>query len=913
MQDIIFYAAMDGTVGQIRDQANAKKKPAPILTLGPEVCLRMRLFETVNTAAPYPIESFNLITDWQWSMDSDFDRNSACKLVADPGGISVHTVTERVNGRNVSFTEFVIPISNMNTEELAAWLGNAGIKPGLVGELVGYDSEGHTVFVLQIEDFKVRNRISGLCDPTALDQEIVTRTQAERLIRTAVSASADTKQDKLNASNAGTGISISLGGTISTALVAGDLVEISGATVNRKRYMNIMTESAIPTRTITIPNSTATATAYVLEPGNAYKLHVASAAKWLATTAAFKASSVTWGIEGHIELFVAGTGYVRTDSNVVLANALEPDAVNNCTVRFHDGIAIISVEDHIAGYVVTVNAASGSGSLAYGLTTASNEYIAVDASLNGSTLDMAGAVTNGEKHVVGNGYTDTILTGGVSCTSKTTFANLAMQGVSVLDGTAILGDVYIPNGATVSVSGGGLAVEKVTGNGGTIDLNGSNRLTASNSVMRLSGVSIENNTDTSAIYVIAGGSAFLNGVSFRNNTGARGDIYMFGRFVELTGCTVNKAQGHTGEYRFVGSNTLLGTLKTAYSSGDDFSVTVASGATLDLTGNTNAVPIAPGGGVTFAEGGATVYPSAGSASAYVLGGMTVPQLGNTNVVNLNSSNVVISSGGTAYASGCTFAGGFTVESGGALLIGNNQSADIVSCVFSANHGGVVGGAIYCSGYMNLSGVNFVSNTINSSSAAGGAIALKGATVTLVDCDFSENDNRGGTLQIRGASTRESIADVSGCSFGDNQNINILDDGASMVIIGSNHFGGTVYGSGSVTISPGAVIDLTGNTNSVPIAPGGGGITLYGGPFDSGTKIVYGSGSSVESRTFENLEIRGTSITNQGIIYGATVYSHAGDDHGITYTEDSGVTTSEVFVSGETTYVVPGGLVQITNT
>ena len=75
--------------------------------------------------------------------------------------------------------------------------------------------------------------------------------------------------------------------------------------------------------------------------------------------------------------------------------------------------------------------------------------------------------------------------------------------------------------------------------------------------------------------------------------------------------------------------------------------------------------------------------------------------------------------------------------------------------------------------------------------------------------------------------------------------------------------------GYVTVANGAIVDLTGNTNAVPINPGGG-ITLYGGPYDSGTKIVYGSGADVSSRWFEDLEIRGTSITNQGIIYGATV-------------------------------------------
>ena len=125
MQDIVFYAVASETCGILRDYANVHSpEEPPILTLGVSVCLRMRLFSSAEDATPYPIASFSDIVDWQWSMDSDFDRSTTCKLVADAGGISVHTVADTINGETASFTEFVIPISNMNTEELAAWLGN---------------------------------------------------------------------------------------------------------------------------------------------------------------------------------------------------------------------------------------------------------------------------------------------------------------------------------------------------------------------------------------------------------------------------------------------------------------------------------------------------------------------------------------------------------------------------------------------------------------------------------------------------------------------------------------------------------------------------------------------------------------------------------------------------------------------
>ena len=219
MQDIVFYAAANETLGVVRDYANSRNDYAPTLVLGVSVCLRMRLFAGSESAAPFPVDSFSGITGWKWRMDSDFDRETPYKLTADSNSISVQTVTDTIDGETMSFTEFAIPISNMNTLELATWLGTQKKKTGLTGELVGYDSSGNAVFVLQIDDFTVRNRLAGLNEPTSNDQEYLTRSETEQLVQTEISSATAAKQDKLTGANAGAGIAIDSGGTISMSCV----------------------------------------------------------------------------------------------------------------------------------------------------------------------------------------------------------------------------------------------------------------------------------------------------------------------------------------------------------------------------------------------------------------------------------------------------------------------------------------------------------------------------------------------------------------------------------------------------------------------------------------------------------------------------------------------------------------------
>ena len=424
---------------------------------------------------------------------------------------------------------------------------------------------------------------------------------------------------------------VSIGGGGGSGIVAGIRLDFDGDTLNFNPVKEII-------------NVTGNSVTFV--PDSAYKIY--------ATTGAFNVTanppaSNYWGLEGHAEIFVGSVGYVVFDtSKIVLANQLEPDSVNNCTLRFHDGMCYVSVEDHIAGYIVVNGSTSGDGSLYYGISTSTNDYVAFDASLNGTTIDLSGSTANGEKHIVGNGYTETTLTGAVDCgTSKFTVANLGLNNVQVTGGVMTLGDAFIPSGSTVAVSGGGLAAEKVAGAGesSVIDLGGTkitigSGTTASTSGCLLSGGSTtttnggaivcEQDTELTLSGVVLTGnlasrggaimngrrgiinviSSVISGNSVTNTSGLAQDIYATteSATINIYGSTVGNITITAGAITLT-DNCRIDKINTflTYSG----TVTLTSGAILDLTGNTNPTPINPGGSV-IVDGGCQVITSAGS-------------------------------------------------------------------------------------------------------------------------------------------------------------------------------------------------------------------------------------------------------------------------------------------------------------
>lgn len=734
---------------------------------------------------------------------------------------------------------------------------------------------------------------------------------------------------------AGTGIGIN-GATITNTLSGFGRIEVAGGTAAFNPEADIVT---------------VTGTSVTLQPDTAYKIYATASA---VTLNANPPASGKWAYEGHLEIFVASTGYIVTGANVVLANALEPDSVNNCTVRFHDGIAIISVEDHVAGYIVVNGSTAGDGSLYYGITTSTNEYIAFDATLNGTTIDLSGSTANGEKHIVGNGYNETTLTGSVDCgNSKFTVANLALSDVQVVGGTMTLGDAFIPSGSTVSLSGGGLAVEKVTGagaesvidfaggytgtsigiiNASDVTFNKARLFANSAGVLNITSCTFANRYENSyngAAFSITGtGAANISACKISGNTANGrfgGGIYCTGNVdvtssvvsgnsasfgggifltngadMTLTGSTVTGNTAGTGADCYVENCTFtvsggeLGNVKmatggnmalkdkvkvgivTQRNSASYGTVTLSSGAILDLTGNANATTVAPGGGITFEAGGATVlydHDSNGSAMAssasYMMDNVTLPagaKLTNTAVVDLNNTNVVVPPGMTASISGCIVSGGSAATNGGGFYV-SSGTLSAGNAVISACRGGDThnGGCIYATGpntteiYLSgttISGcgnvksggavfcgnnipVQLVSCVITGNTAnAGGALFLTSGTFTASGAVISGNTapTRGKDLYF-GAET----ASITDCTIG----TVTLAAGGTMSIAGGNTIDSVVPYStsngGAVVITSGASINLTSSIN-----PGGDITILEGGCTVNGNVIPAGTYTSIDS-------------------------------------------------------------------
>ena len=166
MQEHIIYLDAHETVAVVRDEKNMRTLPPPTLVRGTACILKLRLFAERIGTTPFPIANLYDVVSWQWAMDSDFYDRSPYKLVGDNPNIELNSVQEFRDGIGRAYTQITIPMPSMETNELARWLGSEPVRAGLTGELTGFDATGSPIYILQIEGFKIRNRIVASVAPT---------------------------------------------------------------------------------------------------------------------------------------------------------------------------------------------------------------------------------------------------------------------------------------------------------------------------------------------------------------------------------------------------------------------------------------------------------------------------------------------------------------------------------------------------------------------------------------------------------------------------------------------------------------------------------------------------------------------------------------------------------------------------
>jgi len=193
MQEHIIYLDAHESVAVVRDEKNMRTLPPPTLVRGTACILKLRLFAERIGTTPFPIANLYDVVSWQWAMDSDFYDRSPYKLVGDNPNIELNSVQEFRDGIGRVYTQITIPMPSMETNELARWLGSEPVRAGLTGELTGFDATGSPIYILQIEGFKIRNRIVSSAGPSTSSSSAVsgiTMEQLQQMINQAIASNA---------------------------------------------------------------------------------------------------------------------------------------------------------------------------------------------------------------------------------------------------------------------------------------------------------------------------------------------------------------------------------------------------------------------------------------------------------------------------------------------------------------------------------------------------------------------------------------------------------------------------------------------------------------------------------------------------------------------------------------------------
>ena len=431
-----------------------------------------------------------------------------------------------------------------------------------------------------------------------------------------------------------------------------------------------------------IGTETVTGTTVTLQAGHAYTANVNDTITLNVET---PPTSASYGLDGLLDLNLSG-GTVAAGENVYLADTLTANSRNICAVRFIDGIAVVNVLTVTAppdlGYIVTVASGTTEGSLYYGLVTDENTVIRFDVSLDEQTINANGAVTNGEKHIIGNGAASTIITNGLSAVDRLTeLSSMSLSGATPSFAMYTSGGLTYLNGVLFdSNSNGGYGL-----NGGEATV---------------AGCTFSNNTphynygnNGGGILAISVSSLLVSGCIFSGNSGGTGDVFTsMCNAVDFVDCTVTEGHGGTAELQIANCSSVQftsctvtenpasypvllfgGTTTVSFcvfsgNANNDLGLT-GSGSGLLIDGNTIGKAVVNNGGQMYLANSNTigkVSTTAGVVGVTISGGASVTL---TSSINVGASRITVLDGGCVVNGATIAAGTYTqiVSSGGSAV------------------------------------------------------------------------------------------------------------------------------------------------------------------------------------------------------------------------------------------------------
>ena len=257
-----------------------------------------------------------------------------------------------------------------------------------------------------------------------------------------------------------------------------------------------------------------------------------------------------------------------------------------------------------------------------------------------------------------------------------------------------------------------------------------------------------------------------------------------------------------------------------------------------------------------------------------------------------SENAATAAGGAVYATkgavtitGSTFEKNESTTGGGAIRFAKSTTATIEDTTFSENNAGGVGGAIAASATTSLTinggefsgngaqnsggavyatsvatfasvGANYVGNTTEK---FGGALAIAGATLTVTEGEFRENEaNSGGAIYVTTGAVEVNSATISGNTA--------TSYGAGVYAVESDvKATDTTISGNTATTAGGAIFAAQGGKVTVELS------TV------SGNKATNGAGGAIYASSADAVVVSGSSITtNTASGSGGAIFAHKTD-------------------------------------